>query len=352
MPRRRPASAAPSATLLSLPAPSAFLASRHLLPGVHSPPDGEGRPSDCSRQRSLRLAGLAVLAVALSVALVVPPVSSALVPGRAPAPLAISVPTAWRGSAGEAPTPLAGGGTLDYLATEGIEIRHARMMDLGAGLGMLSEEAAFRGATPVAIEPGSGFRHITLERIQRGGRGVVIAAMGEHLPFRDSSFDVVISLQLLEHVEHPAAVVREVYRILKPGGWLYLTCANYLSFHEGHYDIALLPLLLKRLGALYLRLRGRPTEFLKTSITYTTLPGVRRTLRACGFLSMRERHIAALCRAPAAMNTPWKRGMVLAARRWVSADVLARALACLEQTAHVCTPNFSELVQKPPAQHD
>ena len=76
----------------------------------------------------------------------------------------------------------------------------------------------------------------------------MIAAVGESLPFRDNSFDVIISLEVLEHVEQPAAVPREVYRILRPGGWFYLSCPNYLSFREVHYDVAWLPLLPKPLG--------------------------------------------------------------------------------------------------------
>lgn len=241
--------------------------------------------------------------------------------------------------------------TLDYLAAQGIEIRQACMMDLGAGLGMLSEEAAFRGANPVAIEPGSGLGDITLGRIRRSGRGAVISARGENLPFRDGSFDVIVSLQMLEHVEHPAAVLREVYRILKPGGWFYLSCPNYLSFHEGHYNVVWLPLLPKKLGSLYLRLRGKPTEFLTTSITYTTLPWVRRTLIKCGFLSVRERNLYELCRSPVSIKSFWKQRIIRAARLLISADALARALAFQGQITHMFVRNFSELVQKPDVQH-
>ena len=86
-------------------------------------------------------------------------------------------------------------------------------MDLGAGLGMVSEEAAVRGANPLAVEPGSGYREITLRRIRRSGRGMVVAAVGEDLPFRDASFDLIISLEVIEHVADPAAMLREVWRI-------------------------------------------------------------------------------------------------------------------------------------------
>ena len=237
--------------------------------------------------------------------------------------------------------------TLNYLATEGIDIRQGRMMDLGAGLGMLSEEAAVRGANPIAVEPGSGYREIALARIRRGGRGAVIAAVGENLPFPENSFDMIISLEVLEHVEDPAAMLREVFRILRPGGWFLLTCPNYLSFREVHYNVVWLPLLPKSLGSLYLRLRGRPTEFLRSSITYVTLPWVRRELIKLGLRSVREREISDMCQSPSMIGKRWKRAAVLAARRLVSTDVLAKTIAWLDQTAHLCTPSISELVQKP-----
>lgn len=53
------------------------------------------------------------------------------------------------------------------------------------------------------------------------------------LPFPDNSFDFVISLAVLEHIEHPAVMLREVCRVLKPGG-AFLGSVTYLvPFHDG-----------------------------------------------------------------------------------------------------------------------
>lgn len=47
-----------------------------------------------------------------------------------------------------------------------------------------------------------------------------VLGVGEHLPFLDNSFDVVLSLAVLEHVREPMQCANEIARVLKPGGKL------------------------------------------------------------------------------------------------------------------------------------
>ncbi len=49
------------------------------------------------------------------------------------------------------------------------------------------------------------------------------------IPLPDGSADVVVSVETIEHVENPRALVREAVRLLKPGGWLFVTTPNQLS---------------------------------------------------------------------------------------------------------------------------
>lgn len=57
-----------------------------------------------------------------------------------------------------------------------------------------------------------------------------------NLPFVDSSVDAVICEQVLEHVPNPKTVAKEIHRILKPGGVVYIVVPFVFSFHSSPYD--------------------------------------------------------------------------------------------------------------------
>jgi SAM-dependent methyltransferase len=93
----------------------------------------------------------------------------------------------------------------------------SRVCDLGCGL-----EAAFLDYAGDRIEEGVGVDR----RVQSGSRGrwrLLHADLTEKLPLEDGAFDHVVMLAVLEHLLQPEPVMREIYRILAPGGSLILT---------------------------------------------------------------------------------------------------------------------------------
>lgn len=56
------------------------------------------------------------------------------------------------------------------------------------------------------------------------------------LPFGDDSYDAVLCTQVLEHLEKPLDCLSEVFRVLKPGGRLYLTAPMAHFEHQVPYD--------------------------------------------------------------------------------------------------------------------
>jgi SAM-dependent methyltransferase len=61
-----------------------------------------------------------------------------------------------------------------------------------------------------------------------------VAAVGESLPFPDHTFDVVICDNVVDHAESPVRIVRELVRVLIPGGLLYFT----VNVHHPVYAVA------------------------------------------------------------------------------------------------------------------
>jgi ubiquinone/menaquinone biosynthesis C-methylase UbiE len=56
------------------------------------------------------------------------------------------------------------------------------------------------------------------------------------LPIENETFDAVLCTQVLEHLELPRESVRELYRVLKPGGKLFLTAPMAHPLHQEPYD--------------------------------------------------------------------------------------------------------------------
>ena len=55
---------------------------------------------------------------------------------------------------------------------------------------------------------------------------LILSATGEKLPFLDSSFDLILSHEVIEHVTDDAAAVGEMVRVLQPGGRIVIFCPN------------------------------------------------------------------------------------------------------------------------------
>lgn len=108
--------------------------------------------------------------------------------------------------------------------------KDARVIEVGSGAhGLIF---CFESERRVGVDPLAVAYRGLFPVWQR--RAQTIAAVGESLPFRDQSFDVVICDNVVDHAESPPQIVRELVRILAPGGLLYFT----VNIHHSLYSVA------------------------------------------------------------------------------------------------------------------
>lgn len=103
-----------------------------------------------------------------------------------------------------------------------------RLLDLGGGDGFLTAEMADKAGAAVGVTLDVGAPS-PLASPARPVAGVTARLPGP-LPFRDSSFDVVVSLETIEHLLDPDELLQEARRVLKPSGSLVLSTPRLDSF--------------------------------------------------------------------------------------------------------------------------
>jgi SAM-dependent methyltransferase len=100
--------------------------------------------------------------------------------------------------------------------------RPGRVLDVGFGAGAALEAFGARGWEAYGVET-SG---LAVERARSKGFPHVVQGDFLSAPFDTRSFDVVLMLELLEHLPDPRSFVECAHALLRPGGLLYLTTPN------------------------------------------------------------------------------------------------------------------------------
>jgi SAM-dependent methyltransferase len=105
-------------------------------------------------------------------------------------------------------------------AIDALPFDHGRVLDLGCAFGFSTLLLARKGYETVGVD--NALRYIIRAR-RRHPAGTYLLSSAETLPLEDNSFESVLFLDVLEHVSDQQVVMREIRRVLKPGGTLILS---------------------------------------------------------------------------------------------------------------------------------
>jgi len=105
----------------------------------------------------------------------------------------------------------------------------SRILDFGSGTGG-NTDAYARVGRVVGVEPNAG----AIDLAKARGTALYCRASGTELPFAASSFDVVMASDVLEHIGDDVGAVREIGRVLKPGGALVFSVPAHPWLFTAH----------------------------------------------------------------------------------------------------------------------
>jgi len=110
------------------------------------------------------------------------------------------------------------------------------ILDVGCGRAVDGARLWEKGAKVIGLEPSQVMIARAKEYLSENNARVALArGIGENLPFKPHSFDKVMSKGALDHFFSPSQTMEEIARVLKPGGQMIISIANFdsLGFRLG-----------------------------------------------------------------------------------------------------------------------
>jgi 2-polyprenyl-3-methyl-5-hydroxy-6-metoxy-1,4-benzoquinol methylase len=145
--------------------------------------------------------------------------------------------------------------------------RSLSILDASCSTGIMLADLAehFASSTGIDIDVAA----VTAAESRFAGRGIQFRVMDAlQTTFSDSCFDVIVCNQMYEHVPDATILMKEIFRLLKPGGVCYFGAANALRIIEPHYFLPFLSYLPKAISNIYLRMLGRGNQYYENLQTY------------------------------------------------------------------------------------
>ena len=152
----------------------------------------------------------------------------------------------------------------DYLCCD---LQELTLLDVGGSTGIIDSELARSFGKVVGIDIDTGAIEYARSQFQAENLDFQVGdAMA--LQFDDASVDVVVCSHVYEHVPDPPAMMREIRRVLKPGGACYFAANSRMMIIEPHYHLPFLSVMPRWLAHRYMRITGKGDHYYEEHYSY------------------------------------------------------------------------------------
>jgi len=153
----------------------------------------------------------------------------------------------------------------------------AVLLDVGCSTGLTLGFIAQEFGKVIGYDVDKKAIEVAKKRFKKMGLAAkFLLGNGKRIPLKNDSVDIVTSIEVFEHVDHPLRMLAEIHRVLKPDGILHITTGNKFWPIEPHFHLPFLSYLPKNLADFYVKITRRGKDY--SNINLPTYKEFRKTV--------------------------------------------------------------------------
>lgn len=168
------------------------------------------------------------------------------------------------------------GEKIRQLLKEQISLEGCKILDVGTGTGVIANYLLDH------VGSNGNVYGVDTEDQRKEGTNIIFERVNDtRLPYPDHTFDIVITNHVIEHVgscEQQREHLREIARVLKTDGLVYLAQPNRWAITEPHYLLPFLSWLPKSIADVYIRITNRGPEYDCAPLSRAKLKGLCKSV--------------------------------------------------------------------------
>lgn len=160
-----------------------------------------------------------------------------------------------------------------------------KILDAGCGFGHFTSYCLGKGYNCYGFEVDEKLVQISknILKVNRQNQNRIRLVKSKKLPYGNESFDLINLSFVLDYVQDIPMLLKELKRVLKKNGEIYIEAPNYMCCFSPIYALVFFPWLPKWLNRIYFNLRGRPNTKVIEGLTFITPPYLAKIFKKLNF---------------------------------------------------------------------